>query len=259
MHVLIKQFDILWRLVGTGFSFLVFALGGMFISIILFPLIFLFVRNPATSQRTARSLIGHAFGAFVWMMKALALLSYEIEGIENAGAGRNQLIIANHPTLIDVVFLVSIFPMADCVVKEAVIKNPFMRGVVVPARYISSDDPGELLDACAARLESGGSLILFPEGTRSVHGQSLKFKLGAAAVAVKSGAEILPVMIQCSQAGFLAKHQPWYKVPRDRPIFTIQIQSPLSLEELIPGDLTPRQATRDLNQALLKIYAKKTV
>ena len=144
-------------------------------------------------------------------------------------------------------------------VKEGVIKNPFMRGIVVPTRYISSDDPGELLDSCVTRLQSGGRLLLFPEGTRSVHGRALKFKLGAASVATRSSAEILPVIIQCTQPRFLAKHEPWYKVPPERPFFTIQIQPPVCVEELIPGDLNPRQATRALNEALIVLFEERVV
>jgi len=252
-----KRLDYIWRLFGTGLSFVVFGLAGLSISIFIFPLFFVFIRNPDTSQRAARQLIGYAFGAFIWLMKGLSALSYEIKGMEYAGDNRNQLIIANHPTLIDVVFLVSLFPKVDCVIKEAVKKNPFMRGVVVPAKYISSDDPVELLDSCVERLKSGGSLLLFPEGTRSVDGQSLKFKLGAASVAIRSDAEVLPVIIQCTQSGFLAKHVPWYKVPPARPFFTIHIQQPISLQELLPADLSQRQATRALNKALLELFEAK--
>ncbi len=252
-----KKLDQLWRLFGTGLSFAAFALGGLFLTIFIFPSIFFFVRNPVTAQRKARKLIGHAFAAHIWLMKVLGVLSYTIKGMENAGTGHNQLIIANHPTLIDVVFLVSLFPKVDCVVKEGVVNNPFMRGVVVPARYISSDDSGELLDACVARLKSGGNLLLFPEGTRSVHGQSLEFKLGAASVAVRAGAEILPITIHCTQPGFLAKHVPWYRVPPERPFFTIQIRQPFHSGEVIPGDLDQRQATHALNEALSSFFEAK--
>ena len=167
-----KQLDRIWRIFGTGLSFVVFGVGGLFIGIFVFPLIFVFVRDPGARQITVRRLVGHAFAAFIRMMKVLGALSYEIVGKTDVGVGHNRLIIANHPTLIDVVFLVSLFPMVDCVVKEAVMKNPFMHGVVSSANYISSNDPGELLDSCVMRLKSGASLLLFPEGTRSMQGSS---------------------------------------------------------------------------------------
>ena len=252
-----NKLEQIWRIFGTGLSFLAFGLGGLFLSVFVFPLIFLFIRNPDNAQRRARALIGRAFGAHVWMMKSLGTLSYTIRGMENAGSGQKQLIVANHPTLVDVVFLVSLFPWADCVIKEGVVKNPFMRGVVVPARYVSSDDPGELLDSCVARLKAGGNLLLFPEGTRSVYGHSLQFKPGAASVAVRSGAEILPITIQCSQPGFLAKHVAWYKAPPEQPCITIHIRKPVQLNDLIDENLDPRQATHALNEALVKYFEER--
>jgi 1-acyl-sn-glycerol-3-phosphate acyltransferase len=191
-------------------------------------------------------------------MKTAGVMSYRLAGLENIGAGGNKLIMANHPTLIDVIFLVSMFPMADCVVKHAVFKNPFMRGVVKPARYISGGNPGKMLDTCVRRLNSGSSLLLFPEGTRSVYGQPLQFKLGASSIATRSKAEILPIFIRCTQPKFLAKHQPWFKVPPAKPCFSIRIHHPLSVDMLIPGDLSPRDSTRALNKALINLFEEDT-
>ena len=124
------------------------------------------------------------------------------------------------------------------------------------AKYISSDDPGELLLSCVNRLKEGASLILFPEGTRSVVGQELNFKLGAAAVATRSDTQILPVLINCSQEGFLAKDVPWYKAPPERPFISVQILAPIR-HQIIPGvEINSRQESRDLNAELLSFYQK---
>jgi len=252
--VFTRQLDRFWRVFGTGLSFSVFGIGGLFMGIFMFPLMFVLVRNRVSRQIIARRLIGRAFAIFLGMMKALGCISYAIRGDKRSAEAGQQLIIANHPTLIDVVFLVALFPLADCVVKEAVMRNPFMRGVVRPANYISSDEPGILLETCVERIKSGASLILFPEGTRSRQNQSLEFKLGAASIAVRSGAGILPVVIKCSQPGFLAKNHPWYRVPPERPLITIDIHPQISLREITPGDLEPRQAARKLNSALLDFF-----
>jgi len=185
---LMKQFNLAWRLFGTGFSFAVFGLAGLIMGLLLFPMMFVFVRDAGARQVAARNLISNAFSAFIWLMKSLGVLSYRIQGAENICSNRNQLIIANHPTLIDVVFLVSMFPQADCVIKVAVKQNLFMRSTVTAANYISNSEPQELMESCIRSIKSGGSLILFPEGTRSVRGQPLDLQLGAAEVAIGSGA-----------------------------------------------------------------------
>src|SRR3546814_8908938 len=74
------------------------------------------------------------------MMKSLGVLSYEISGrkkLDHAGA---NLIVANHPSLIDIVFIVSMLPEALCVVKKAAWSNPFMAGIMWATGYIRSEE-----------------------------------------------------------------------------------------------------------------------
>lgn len=253
----LKQFNQLWRLFASGFGFFLFGLGGLVIGIVIFPLIFIFVRNRDTRQTVARQLVSNAFKLFLAIVKGLGILSYEIVGMENAIVGRNQIIIANHPTLIDVIFLVSLFPMADCVIKEAITRNPFMRSVVISTNYIPSGKTGKLLNTCVSRLKSGASLLLFPEGTRSAPGKPLDFKLGAASFAIKTDADILFTTIQCNQPRYLAKDEPWYRIPSNRPFFSIRVYPSQPLDTLIPAGMNRREATRGLNLAFLEFFKNK--
>lgn len=253
----LKQINRVWRLLGTAVCFFIFGLGGLVIGLVIFPLIFIFIRNRDTRQTMARRLVSNAFKLFLFIVKSLGILSYEISGIENAVVGRDQIIIANHPTLIDVIFLVSIFPMADCVIKEAITRNPFMRSVVLSTNYIPSGNTGKLLNTCVSRLKSGASLLLFPEGTRSVPGQPLDFKLGAASFAIKSNADVLFITIHCDQPQFLVKGQPWYWIPPEKPFISIRVYPSQALDTLVPAGMHPREATRELNQTFLKFFNSK--
>ena len=103
----LKRLNRAWRLFGTGFCFFAFGLGGLIFGIVVFPLIFVFIRNPNTRKGIARRFVSNSFKLFMAIMSGLGVLSYEIKGSENAVIGHNQIIIANHPMLIDVVFLVT--------------------------------------------------------------------------------------------------------------------------------------------------------
>jgi len=252
---MIKQFNYIWRLFGSCFCFFVFGFVGMLLGMLVLPLTFVFIREPGKRKKIARSTIGLALGFFVWLMKFMRVLDYRIEGIERISPTGNRIIIANHPSLIDVVYLLSIFPMADCVVKKAIKYNPFMRGAVGPADYISNDDTVSFLEDSINRLKAGATLMLFPEGTRTVPGQPLDFKMGAASIAVRANAEILPVVIKCTQAGYLSKHKPWYWIPEQKPVFEILIQPPLSLNDLVSEAHSQRDATHKLNDALIAYYS----
>ncbi len=245
-----------WRLLGTGFSFAVFGAGGLVIGLVLIPLLSVFRSNAAARQATARQLIGRGFAIFIHIMKVLGVLEYEIQGKENMRDLSGTLIIANHPSLIDVVFLVAFFPQAECVVKQAVIRNVFMRNTVTAANYISNSDPHELLTVCIERLKAGANLVLFPEGTRTDPGQALQFMSGAAAIALRADAEILPIIIRCVPPT-LRKREPWYHVPPRRPRWRFEVLRAVPSSSLAPAATDDRQAVRELSKALVSLYNDK--
>jgi 1-acyl-sn-glycerol-3-phosphate acyltransferase len=153
---------------------------------------------------------------FIAVMRGLGLLSYSVEGREKINQKQDGIIIANHPSLIDVVFLLAIFGDADCVIKEAMWSNITTRWIVRAADYIHNGDPVDVIEQSIGRLRSGGRLVLFPEGTRTVPGTEPDFKRGAAVIALRAGVPCLPVAISCEPAT-LTKAEPWYAIP-ERPV-----------------------------------------
>lgn len=215
-----QRLDRAWRILATGLSFVAFGLGGLLLGGLVLPLLLGVVRDPQRRQRLARRLVQQAFAGHVALMHRLGVLTYQIEGRERLDR-QGLLVLANHPTLIDVVFLVSLLPNADCVVKRAVALNPFMRGPVRAAGYVSNDDGAGLVDDCIGAVRAGGNLVIFPEGTRSVPGQPPRLQRGAANIAVRGRFDITPVTITCVPAT-LSKGQKWYRVPSRR--FHIRVQ-----------------------------------
>jgi len=245
-----------WRVLGTGFSFALFGVGGLVIGLVLIPLLSVFQSNATARQTSSRQFIGRGFAIFIRIMKALGVLDYEIQGKENMRGLRGTLIIANHPSLIDVVFLVAFFPQAECVVKQAVVRNIFMRHTVLAANYISNTDPHELLTVCIERLKAGANLVLFPEGTRTDPGQTLQFRSGAAAIAMRANADILPIVIRCVPPT-LRKREPWYRVPPSRPVWKFEVLKAVPSSSWVSVTTDARQAARALNGALLSLYSDK--
>ncbi len=65
-----------------------------------------------------------------------------------------------HPTLIDYVLLASVMPETDCLVKSALLKNPFLGGVVRAADYLINSEAETLLPRCQQRLAQGDALLI---------------------------------------------------------------------------------------------------
>ena len=249
-----KHLFYVYRFIGTSLFWFFFGVIGLIYGFLLLPLVYLFVRRPGKRQVIARNMIRGAFVFFVWTARAMRLITCDIKGMEHWDPGQSQLLLASHLTLIDVVILLSLFPQVDCVVKAAVTRNPVLRVSAGTANYISNRAPDELLDFCVERLGLGSSLLLFPQGTRKIRGKPLDFKLGAAEIALRAQATIVPIAIDC-EPQMLAKNVPWYRIPPSQPRFRITLLPPVEAGSLVPDGTDPRRARHELNAALESLIA----
>jgi len=251
-----QTLDFAWRWIGTALSFTLFGLGSFLLGIIIMPLIIYLVRNEKRRIRWSRLLVGNAMRFFLFFMNTVGVLRYEITGTENIRPGHSYLIIANHPSLIDVVFLLTMFPTAECVIKQTLRENFWTKHLMKGVGYISNQDPVQWLDDCVTRLKDGQSLILFPEGTRTSPGLPLNFKAGTAAVAFRADVECLPIVITCTPTT-LTKAERWYQVPDRRVFFSLKVQPPISSRDIPADAMDERQAGRSFNNFLLDYFTAR--
>lgn len=245
-----------WRLLGTGISFSLFGIGGLLLRLAVFPLLQLWPGNARQRALRARLAVHHCFRFFVGFMRALGLIDYEIIGLERLNKP-GQLVIATHPSLIDVVFLISLIRDANCIVKSSLFDNIFMRGPLQHAGYIPNSRSESMLNDCVAALEGGESLIIFPEGTRSLPGQPLHFQRGAAYVALAARLNVTPVTITC-EPSMLTKQEKWYQIPPRRGHFKIHIGQDLDAKTIYASDMLPSQASRQLARLWLNYFTAQT-
>lgn len=254
--MLVKQIYKYWRIVGTGLSFAVFGIGAFIIALMLTILLYPFPVNTHLKQRWTRYIIWRATWLYVRMMWVMGLLSFDLRNTELLKGG-GELVIANHPSLLDVVFLLSVMPNTNCIVKSSLFINPFTRGVVSLAGYIPNNDNGEdLIDKAAETLKLGQTLIIFPEGTRTKNFDHLHFKRGAANVALKAQCKIRPVLIDCEPAT-LRKNQHWYEVPDTPPHFTLAVLDALTIEQCIDSSRPLSIQARHLTQYLQDAFSEQ--
>jgi len=242
------------RIAGTAISFAAFGVGGLVLALFCFPVVRIGAKSAREREERAQYLVHLAFRFHVRLMELLGVCKLSVRGAERLREPGGQLIVANHATLIDVVLIGSLMPQLDCLVKTGAWRNPFMRGVVRAAGYVPNDLGEAVVEACAARLREGRSLLLFPEGTRSMQGGELGvFHRGAAHVALRSGRPIRPLVITCSPR-FLTRGQHWYDVP-DRPMsFTIEVGEPIDPRHVTKEDESRGVASRKLTAALRDFY-----
>jgi 1-acyl-sn-glycerol-3-phosphate acyltransferase len=243
----------LWRVLVTGACFVLFGIGGLILGLLVLPAMMLAPGTGARRRVRIRGLVQRSFRGFVEVMSGLRGLAYEFAGHERLGRP-GQLVIANHPTLIDVVFIVAFTPAPACVVKAALFGNRFTRRVVQAAGYISNSPTDRMIEDSIAALESGDCLVMFPEGTRTRPGEPMRFQRGTASVAVRGASVLTPVYIRVDQP-FLHKAQAWYQVPPRRPFISIRVGEDIDLQPYRQAP-APR-ASRELNAWLLEHYEQE--
>lgn len=244
-----RRLEYIWRLFGTGFSFVLFGLGGVIMSLTAFPLINLLIRDPERRAYFAQRLVHLVFQVYVRFMVLFGVIGFEVKGAEALAHDEGTLIVSNHPSLLDVVLLMSLMRRAQCIVKYEIWQNPFMRGVVSATGYISNDDdPEALIERCASVLNARNNLIIFPEGSRSVPGQAIKLQRGVANIAVRARAPIRVVTITC-EPSILRKGQKWYQIQPTKAQFTIEVKGLVETDSFI-GNSSPSIAARRLNAHL---------
>lgn len=245
----IRKLNHAWRIFATGFVFVMFGLGALFISLTVFPLLRLVSWNAETARRRIQRAMQTTMWLFMEMMRVLGILTYRVDGLDRLRTP-GRLIVANHPTLIDVVMLVSLMPAVDCIVKRGLWRNPFLRWPVLWAGYLPNSEGEELIDACASTLRRGHSLLVFPEGTRTVPGQPLRMQRGAAHIALAADAELLPVTISCDPPT-LFKGNPWWRVPARRFHLQVSVGAPVAAASFRREGEASSRAARRLTEWLL--------
>jgi 1-acyl-sn-glycerol-3-phosphate acyltransferase len=149
------------------------------------------------------------------------VLRFEVRGLERLERG-GLLILANHPTLIDTVFLMAFVKNADCI----------------------------------ASLQRGNNLIVFPEGTRTPGDGVIRMKRGAANIAVRGGRTMTPVLIRCAPAA-LGKGTKWWRVPSRRVLIEIDVQADLDIGTFTGGGVSDVIATRHSTEFLQDYFSEK--
>lgn len=245
-----------WRVAATGFSFASFGLGGMAIATVIAPVLNATTSDSEKRQQRAQSVIKYSFKGFTEMMVKLGIMTYSVEGLEKLQNSRQELVIANHPSLIDVVVLIGMMQQANCVVKQSLWSNPFTKGPVQSAGYILNAGSQQFVEDCVTRLKenNAASLLIFPEGTRTEKGMTLnEFQRGAANIAIRANVPIRPVVISCTPST-LTKNEKWYHVP-SRPFhIEVKVLDAVQVSDLL-DDLTvgPKQV-RQLSRSFYKIF-----
>lgn len=246
-----NRINFYWRVIGSGISFSVFGIGTLLLSCAFFLMIRLLPVGDQFKNRWILATIKAMCGFFIAMMRFFGLFSLQLNAMDRLPAG-GSLIIANHPSLIDALFMAAHVDNLCCIVKAPLMSNPFTRYIIKLAGYIANQSDTLLVDASRA-LASGKNLLVFPEGTRTTDQKNLDFKRGAANIALYTNCSVTPVVFEIS-LGFLQKGQKWYQMPARPAQVAVSVCPALNPAEMVDTTRPITMQARELNGKLIELY-----
>ena len=191
---------------------LLFYFSATIITIIgIIPLIFLCLTK--SSYASKYTLVKCYSRAFIALGKIIAGMNYKIEGLENIPKEWPAVILANHQSFWDNIIMPVLFPIQSWVIKKQLLNVPIFGYGLKLMEPIALDRSAamsvrQILQIGSQRLQSGISVVIFPESTRLNPGQTVPFKPGCAALAHANNVPIIPV---AHNAGTLWPKGLWIK------------------------------------------------
>ena len=218
-------------------------------SILLFPIAV--VVWALTLPFDRRKVVLHQFTCFwaalyTWFNP---VWSVSIHGREKLDSNRAVVMVANHLSLLDILVLFRLFTHFKWVSKAENFRVPFIGWNMSLNRYIKlvrgqKQSVIRMMQECEDTLQSGSSIMMFPEGTRSTTGRMRAFKPGAFELAQKTGVAIQPLVIRGSgdalpKRGF---------VLQGRHAISVTVLDPIEAQTF--GDRSAEQLATDVRDLL---------
>ncbi len=217
------------RLFLTVWSFFLFFAGSPFLGIFVFPVLRLLARDRADHRRRVTRFVHRVLRFFVrWItFSRLVACPYDVPLPEGIDPSRPYVLIANHPSLIDVVLLLAYFEGLTCVTKgswsHSIVLGPFLRQTLyLPGRGAAEADAEEdVLGDMIEHVKKGHALLVFPEGTRSPRDRLNRFRRGAVEVAARAEVPLLAAFIDVDRPYLIKGVSPW-RVPKSTARFRLE-------------------------------------
>lgn len=186
-------------------------------ALLLYPLL-----PRSTGRALGRAAVARGYAFFWWLACRSGLLRMDARALDAIAAERGLIVVANHPSLLDALMLVARLPHAACVMKASLMRNPFLGPGARLAGYIRNDSAHGMVRLAVDELRAGGQLVLFPEGTRTVHAPVNPFRPGFTLIAKLAQAPIQTVFID-TDSPYLGKGWPLGRLPPLPIVFTVRL------------------------------------
>ncbi len=185
-----------------------------------------------------------------------AFYRLEVKGMENiAKAGDNPIIALNHVSFLDPPLAASLIPRRPVfAIDVAMAKHWWIQPFLKFVRTMALDPLKPMaMRSLINAVRDGNSLVIFPEGRITVTGSLMKVYDGAALIADKSDAMVVPVRIDGPEATMFSRLKRSQVRRRLFPKITVTILEPVKLK--VDPELKGRKRRQAAGAALYEIMS----
>ncbi len=149
--------------------------------------------------------LGHGCArAWAWLILKTTGVRVRVTGLEHLDRHRSYVLASNHQSIYDIPIIFASVPLQlRIVAKESLGRIPFMGWHLWHSGHLLVDrrNPGpDIVEKMRRLVSQSHSLIVFPEGTRSMDGTIGRFKRGSFIVAMDARLPVVPVTIVGSRS-----------------------------------------------------------
>lgn len=234
------------------FFYAFFGIGSVVLGIIVFPIERLIFHPKEKFQKVARATVSATFRFFIGFMHIAGVTRSQVQDKEKFRELKSKIIVVNHPSMLDVVFIISLIPNADCIVRGS-LANSMYAGVIRQLYIVNSLGYEEMIDLCRKSLAQGTNLIVFPEGTRTPRHGTNPYKKGAARIALDTNSDVQPVYIGGSDKYGLGKHDAFFSYSRSGPyVYDIHLLPEIKIAEYkqLEGQIAAKRLTEKMHEVI---------
>ena len=249
-----KKIFYFYRIFAKLFSFFVFGFGTVLLFLLIFPFVRLFSRSKIRFQMRSRKILHHGSAFAVKFICLIGLFKIEISPGDKKilREAKSSILVANHPAFVDSFLLISLLPCTDFVAKDALSSKNFLSPVVNTFFMTNSMPLEKMIERTRENFSLGGTLALFPEGTRSPENALNPFKKGAARISLATGAPVVPVVLGGNgRCGMRKGDKFWQVNPDSRYIYEISVGKPIFPQgfSFLPPAIAAKRMTEKIRSA----------
>ena len=237
----------LWGIFRTFYLYTFFILGSFVLT-----MLGLFLKLVPVARKRIRLFFHRMISIYTWTLIFIdPKIKVKIVGRNASTFSRPVVIICNHSSFLDILFTTMLHPRVILLTNKWVWNSPIFGGVVRLADYYPVTEGGTgSIDKLRDRVLDGYSIVVFPEGTRSIDGVIKRFHKGAFFIAGYLNLPVQPLLIH--GAGATIPKSQFYI---NGGFVTLKFLPPIEPDDLAFGN-TYSERTKNISRYFREQYSQ---